>query len=82
MNYTPKSVTAARASLKIDIQTTQANGVYPSTVTIRKGPVATGGNYVWNILRDTTVEVSPTTGIGTSQTFVCMKGHLLPSHTL
>ena len=65
MNYTPRSVISARASLKLDIQTVQTNGVYPSTVTLRKGAVATGGNYVWNILRDTTVEVSPTTGIGT-----------------
>jgi len=65
MNYTPRSVISARASLKLDIQTVQRNGVYPSTVTLRKGAVATGGNYVWNILRDTTVEVSPTTGIGT-----------------
>ena len=77
MNYTPKSVTAARASLKIDIQTTQANGVYPSTVTIRKGPVATGGNYVWNILRDTTVEVSPTTGIGTFPDLCVYEGSLV-----
>ena len=25
-----------------------ANGLYPSTFTLKKGSVATGGNYIWN----------------------------------
>ena len=77
MNYTPRSVISARASLKLDIQTTQSNGVYPSTITLRKGPVATGGNYVWNILRDTTIEVSPTTGIATYADLCVYEGSLV-----
>ena len=36
MNYTPRSRISSRASVKIDIQTDQANGVYPSSVTIKK----------------------------------------------
>ena len=44
MNYTPRSVISARASLKLDIQTVQTNGVYHSTVTLRKGAVANGGH--------------------------------------
>ena len=77
MNYTPRSVISARASLKLDVQTVQTNGVYPSTVTLRKGASCTGGNYVWNVLRDTTVEVSPTTGIGTFADLCVYEGSLV-----
>ena len=77
LNYTPRSVISARASLKVDIQTVQSNGVYPSTVTLRKGASATGGNYVWNVLRDTTVEVSPTTGIGTFADLCVYEGSIV-----
>ena len=77
LNYTPRSVISARASLKVDIQTVQSNGVYPSTVTLKKGATATGGNYVWNVLRDTTVEVSPTTGIGTFADLCVYEGSIV-----
>ena len=77
LNYTPRSVISARASLKVDIQTVQSNGVYPSTVTLRKGASATGGNYVWNVLRDTTVEVSPTTGIGSFADLCVYEGSIV-----
>ena len=77
MNYTPRSVISARASLKLDVQTVQTNGVYPSTITLRKGASCTGGNYVWNVLRDTTVEVSPTTGIGTFADLCVYEGSLV-----
>ena len=77
MNYTPRSVISARASLKLDVQTVQTNGVYPSTVTLRKGASCTGGNYVWNVLRDTTVEVSPTTGIGSFADLCVYEGSIV-----
>ena len=77
LNYTPRSVISARASLKVDIQTVQSNGVYPSTVTLRKGASATGGNYVWNVLRDTTAEVSPTTGIGSFADLCVYEGSIV-----
>ena len=77
LNYTPRSVISARASLKVDIQTVQSNGVYPSTVTLRKGASATGGNYVWNVLRDTTVEVSPTTGIASFADLCVYEGSIV-----
>ena len=77
LNYTPRSVISARASLKVDIQTVQSNGVYPSTVTLKKGATATGGNYVWNVLRDTTVEVSPTTGIGSFADLCVYEGSIV-----
>lgn len=77
MNYTPRSVISSRASVKIDVQTSQANGVYPSSVTLKKGSIATGGNFVWNILRDTTAEVSPTTGIGTFPEVCIYEGQIV-----
>mgnify|MGYP001197879624 FL=1 len=77
MNYTPRSVISARASLKLEVQTNQSNGVYPSTVTLKKGASATGGNYVWNVLRDTTAEVSPTTGIATFEDLCVYEGSLV-----
>ena len=77
MNYTPRSRISSRASVKIDIQTDQANGVYPSSVTLRKGPIATGGNFVWNILRDTTAEVSPTTGLATFPEICIYEGQIV-----
>ena len=77
LNYTPRSVISSRASLKVDIQTVQSNGVYPSTVTLSKGASATGGNYVWNVLRDTTVEVSPTTGIASFADLCVYEGSIV-----
>ena len=77
MNYTPRSRISSRASVKIDVQTDQANGVYPSSVTLKKGPIATGGNFVWNILRDTTAEVSPTTGIATFPEICIYEGQIV-----
>jgi hypothetical protein len=62
LNYVPHSKVAAAAVVNVSIQTSLTNGVYPSSLTIRRGPVASGGNYVWNCLQDTTVEVNPTTG--------------------
>ena len=55
LNYVPRSIQAAKACLKLELQTTQVNGAYPSNITLKKGPVATGGNFVWNVLADTTV---------------------------
>ena len=61
MNYN-NSITAAKACVKLTIQTTAINGVYPSSITLKKGPVATGGNYIMNILSDRTTNVDLTTG--------------------
>tara|TARA_Y100000287_G_scaffold116019_1_gene93112 strand:- start:651 stop:2684 length:2034 start_codon:yes stop_codon:yes gene_type:complete len=77
MNYTPRSVISSRASIKLDVQTQQSNGVYPTSVTLKKGAVATGGNYVWNITRDTTAEVSPTSGIATFDEVCIYEGQLV-----
>lgn len=62
LNYVPKSITASKACLYLSLQTSQVNGSYPTSITLKKGPIATGGNYVWNILNDITVSVNQTTG--------------------
>ena len=66
LNYVPHSKVASAAVVNVSIQTSLTNGVYPSSLTIRRGPVASGGNYVWNCLQDTTVEVNPTCLLYTS----------------
>ena len=63
LNYVPNSITASKACLYLTLQTTAVNGSYPANVTIKKGSIATGGNYVWNILSDITVSVDQTTGM-------------------
>lgn len=65
LNYVPSSVKASRACLKFDLQTELNNGFYPSSVTLKKGAIATGGNYIWNIINDITVEVNPANGLAT-----------------
>lgn len=77
LNYTPKSISCSKACLQITVQTALDNGFYPSSITLPKGPVATGGNFVWNILDDTTVEVDPSTGIGVFENLEIYEGSLI-----
>jgi len=77
LNYVPRSITSSRACLKLDIQTTQTAGAYPSSVTLRKGAIASGGNYIFNILEDITTTVSATTGIGTFDNVMIMEGSVV-----
>lgn len=70
LNYTPTSIKASYAYLHITVQTALNNDVYPNSVTLQSGPVATGGNYVWNILESITKPVDQTTG---QTTFTCVK---------
>ena len=79
LNYVPRSIQAAKACLKLELQTTQVNGAYPSNITLKKGPVATGGNFVWNVLADTTVEVNTTTGIATFDKVTIKEGSIVNS---
>ena len=62
LNYTPKSVICSKACLSLTIQTELSNGFYPSSVTLPRGPVATGGTYIWNVVDDVNVEVNSSTG--------------------
>tara|TARA_B100000085_G_scaffold21944_1_gene18484 strand:+ start:3236 stop:5245 length:2010 start_codon:yes stop_codon:yes gene_type:complete len=77
LNYIPHSKVAATAVVNVTLQTTLTNGVYPSSLTIKRGPVASGGNYVWNCLQDTTVEVNPTTGLATFENLNLKEGTLV-----
>ena len=77
LNYVPRSILASRACIYLNVQTTDLNGVYPSTVTIRKGPVATGGNFIWNVLQDVTASVSPTTGIAVFDNQLISEGNIV-----
>ncbi len=77
LNYVPTSITASKSCLYLSIQTTQVNGAYPTSVTLSKGAVATGGNYIWNILSDITVSVNQTTGIATFDNVTIYEGNLV-----
>jgi hypothetical protein len=74
LNYVPRSVNSAKACIKLTVQTSLLNGTYPSTVTLKKGPVATGGNFIWNILQDRTTTVNPTTGQGVFDNVLIYEG--------
>ena len=59
-NYTPRSPVASRAAFNIVVTTkTGADGTCPNNITLRKGPIASGGKYTWNLLEDQTVIVDP-----------------------
>ena len=77
LNYVPRSITSSRGCLKLDVQTTQTAGAYPSSVTLRKGAVASGGNYIFNILQDITSTVNTTTGIATFDNVMIMEGSVV-----
>ena len=62
LNYVPRSISASKSCLKLNLTTEQTNGSYPTSVTLKKGAVASGGAYLWNILNDITVNVNQTTG--------------------
>ena len=62
LNYIPRSIKSATAYLHVDVQTRRTSGSYPNNVTLKKGPVATGGNYTWNLLEDRTAVVDQSTG--------------------
>jgi len=62
LNYVPRSIISSKACLYLELQTTPVNGEYPTSVTLKKGAICTGGNYIWNILSDKTAAVNQTTG--------------------
>ena len=77
LNYVPRSIISSKACVKLTIQTQQTNAAYPSTLTLKKGAVATGGNYIWNILQDTTVEVNTTTGVAEFDNLMIQEGSIV-----
>tara|TARA_B100000131_G_scaffold233492_1_gene225376 strand:- start:2307 stop:4334 length:2028 start_codon:yes stop_codon:yes gene_type:complete len=77
LNYVPRSIISSKACIKLEIQTEQTNASYPSTLTLKKGAVATGGNYIWNVLQDTTVEVNTTTGVAEFDNLMIQEGSIV-----
>jgi hypothetical protein len=77
LNYTPRSIICSKACLKLTIQTIDVNGFFPSSVTLPKGPVATGGNYIWNVIDDITTEVDTSTGIAEFDNLEVYEGSLI-----
>ena len=77
LNYVPRSISTSKACLKLEVQTQQTGGAYPTSVTLRKGPVATGGAYIWNILNDVTATVNASTGIATFDSLIIYEGAIV-----
>jgi len=77
LNYTPRSIICSKACLKLTIQTVAVNGFFPSAVTLPKGPVATGGNYIWNVVDDVTTEVNTSTGVAEFDNLEVYEGSLI-----
>ena len=77
LNYTPNSVTSSKGCLKVTVQTVQTNGSYPSSITLAKGPVATGGNFIWNVINNITTQVDTTTGLATFDNLLIYEGAIV-----
>ena len=77
LNYVPRSTTCSKACVKLEVQTSQTNQAYPSSVTLKRGPVARGSNYIWNILEDITVEVDTVTGKATFAAVTINEGSII-----
>ena len=77
LNYVPRSITCSKACLHLEVQTSMTNGTYPSSITLSKGSVASGGNFIWNVLSDTTVEVNTTTGIAVFDNLMIKEGSIV-----
>ena len=77
LNYVPRSIVSAKGCLKLSVQTNAANGVYPSSVTLAKGAIATGGNYVFNILESVTSTVNTSTGIAEFDNVMISEGSIV-----
>ena len=77
LNYTPRSITASKGCVNLTVTTEQVDGFYPSSLTLKKGSVAAGGAYIWNVLDDITISVDQTTGIGEFNNVTIREGALV-----
>ena len=83
LNYTPRSIKAARACVAIDVQTSAVGGGanFPSTVTLKKGDVFISRNvvdsYIFCVRSDIQVSVNPTTGLANFSKIIFYQGNLL-----
>lgn len=58
LNYLPHSTISAKACLSIELQTIPTSLAYPKKVTLQKGAIAAGGEFVFNVLSDLSYSVS------------------------
>ncbi len=77
LNYVPRSISASKSCVKLNLDTDMVNGEYPTSVTLKKGAVASGGAYLWNILDDITVNVNQTTGAAVFDKVTVYEGSLV-----
>tara|TARA_Y100001970_G_scaffold233851_1_gene291741 strand:- start:40691 stop:42691 length:2001 start_codon:yes stop_codon:yes gene_type:complete len=77
LNYVPRSIIASQATVNLTIQTQQTSNSYPSTVTLAKGPVLSGGKFFFNVTAPTTASVDSVTGIANLNNLVCKQGSIV-----
>jgi len=83
LNYTPRSIKASKACVRIAAKTAQLPGgqAYPDTVTLRKGDVFLSKNsvdtFTFCLLKDVTAPVDQNTGIANFANIVIYQGNLL-----
>ena len=77
LNYVPRSIKSSMGCVKVTVQTNLVNGTYPTSATLKKGSVATGGSYIWNILSDITTSVNQTTGVAEFDNVTIYEGSLV-----
>lgn len=83
LNYTPRSIKASRACVRIAAKTALVPGgqTYPDTVTIKAGDVFVSRNsvdtFTFCLLSDTTVSVDQSTGLATFDKLLIYQGNLL-----
>ena len=83
LNYTPRSIKAAKACVRIAAKTAQLPGgqAFPDTVTLRKGDVFISKNnvdtFTFCLMKDVTAPVDQSTGIATFSQIIIYQGNLL-----
>ena len=83
LNYTPRSIKAARACVRINVQTSAvgSSANFPETVTLRKGDVFVSRNltdtFIFAVRSDIQVSVDPQTGLAEFSKVIFYQGNLL-----
>lgn len=76
LNYTPRSSRASKTCLSFSVQTELLNDVYPQYATLKKGIVATGGQYNFVTLDDINANTDAN-GLATFNKVVAYEGTVL-----
>ena len=83
LNYTPRSIKAARACISLKIQAVRLgnNNLYPNTITLKKGDVFSSRNvadsFTFALMNDVTATVDQATGIADFSKLIIYQGNLL-----